>query len=436
MPARIRIRGVCPNLRSGATTVFSARATVILKSLMQSGRRLRIISLVLIVGLAASSACSHVPKRHPLPELDTEHTSILGIPRARYWGDEPAPWLHDWLTWPKSELKGRFPSVYGRPMTFLAISGGGENGAFAAGLLLGWTAAGDRPEFTIVTGISAGALVAPFAFLGPEYDHVLSQVSVELKAKDVFKKRRLISGLRSDAMASTEPLQALIAKYVDEEVMQKIAEQHRRGRSLNIGTANLDSMRPVVWRIGAIANSGHPKALQLIRQVLLASASIPGAFSPVLIHVDADEQQYDELHVDGGATSQVFLYPIGLDFDQILSALEIPGKPKVYVIRNARLDPLYEEVTPKTLPIAGRAISSIVRTQGIGDLYRIYLATYRDGLDFNLAYIPKEFTEVSKEDFDTEYMRSLYTLAFEMAEKGYPWHKLPPELKQAPIRPH
>jgi hypothetical protein len=319
-------------------------------------------------------------------------------------------------------------------MTFLAISGGGENGAFAAGLLLGWTAAGDRPEFTTVTGISAGALVAPFAFLGPEYDHVLSQVSVELRAKDVFKKRRLIQGLRSDGMASTKPLQALIAKHVDQEVVDKIAEQHRRGRSLNIGTADLDSMRPVVWRIGAIANSGHPHALKLIRQIMLASASIPGAFSPVLIEVEADEETYDELHVDGGATSQVFLYPVGLDFDDVLDKLEIPGRPKVYIIRNARLDPMYEQVKPKTLRVAGRAISSIIRTQGIGDLYRIYLATLRDGLDFNLAYIPKDFTEKANGDFDTEYMRKLYKLAFDMANQGYPWQKMPPELKQAPIR--
>ena len=197
---------------------------------------------------------------------------------------------------------------------------------------------------------------------------------------------------------------------------------------------DLDSMRPVVWRIGAIANSGHPQALKLIRQIMLASSSIPGAFPPVLIDVEAGEQSYDELHVDGGATSQVFLYPVGLNFDDVLDKLEIPGRPKVYIIRNARLDPMYEQVKPKTLPVAGRAISSIIRTQGIGDLYRIYLATLRDGLDFNLAYIPKDFTEKASEDFDTEYMRKLYELAFDMANEGYPWQKMPPELKQAPIR--
>ena len=110
-------------------------------------------------------------------------------------------------------------------------------------------------------------------------------------------------------MASTGPLQALIAKHVNEELIEKIAEAHRNGRALNIGTTDLDAMRPVVWRIGAIANSGHPRALQLIRQVLLASASIPAAFPPVLIHVEAGDREYDEMHVDGGASSQVLPLP-------------------------------------------------------------------------------------------------------------------------------
>jgi len=389
-----------------------------------------------ITSLIGAASCAHVPDRNPLPAQDVDDAKVLGITRARFWGDEPAPWQHEWLKWPEEQVQGRYPGVYRKPMTFLAISGGGENGAFAAGLLLGWTASGKRPEFTVVTGVSAGALVAPFAFLGPEYDYVLEHVSVELTANEVFEKRRVIQGLRSDAMASTEPLQRLIAKYVDQELMEKIAEAHRNGRVLNVATADLDAMRPVVWRIGAIANSGHPRALELIRRVLLASASIPAAFPPVLMEVEADGTRYDELHVDGGAVSQVFLYPIGLDFDRIIDRLEIPGRPKVYVIRNARLSPIYEPVEPKTLKIAQRAISSIVRSQGIGDLYQIYLETYRDGLDFNLAYIPKEFEDTSQGDFDTQYMRKLYELAYDMAKNGYPWQKLPPALKKAPIPRH
>ncbi len=392
------------------------------------------IQLALVApAIALVTACAHVPKRSPLPVDHVYDAEVLGIPRARMWGDAPPPWEPDWFERSKAELQERYSGVFGRPHTYLAISGGGENGAFAAGMLLGWTAAGDRPEFTTVTGISAGALVAPFAFLGPEYDEVLKRVSSELKAGDVYKKRGLIRALRTDAMATTEPLQALIAKYVDEEVIEKIAAAHREGRSLNIGTANLDSMRPVIWRIGPIANSGHPDALALIRKILLASASVPAAFSPVLIPVEVDGRTYDELHVDGGAASQVFLYPVGVDYDEVLTKLRVPGRPKVYIIRNSRLDPMYEQVENKLFPIAGRSLASLIRTQGIGDLYRIYLQTCRDGLEFNLAYIPPDFTAKPDEEFDRAYMQALFDLAYERSKAGYPWSKMPPELQQAPI---
>jgi hypothetical protein len=173
--------------------------------------------------------------------------------------------------------------------------------------------------------------------------------------------------------------------------------------------------------------------LELIRKILLASASIPAFFSPVLIPVEASGEMYDELHVDGGAASQVFLYPIGVDFEQVLEKLEVPGKPKVYVIRNSRLDPMYEQLPNRLIPIAGRSLESLIRTQGIGDLFRLYLETCRDGLDFNLAYIPAEFTEPSKKEFDTEYMKALYDLAYERAAGGYEWEKMPPELEEAPL---
>jgi len=407
---------------------------MVIQSPMEVSTRSTVQLSILVPVLALLTACAHVPKRNPLPAEQIELAGVLGIPRARMWGDAPPPWVHDWFSRSKADVKDRYSGIYGRPHTYLAISGGGENGAFAAGMLLGWTAAGNRPEFTTVTGISAGALVAPFAFLGPEYDEVLKSVSSELRVEDVYKKRRLIRALRTDAMATTEPLQALIAKYVDEEVMEKIAAAHREGRSLNVGTANLDSMRPVIWRIGPIANSGHPHALALIRKILLASASVPAAFSPVLIPVEVDGTTYDELHVDGGATSQVFLYPVGIDYEEVLAQLKVPGRPKVYIIRNSRLDPIYEQVENKLFPIAERSLDSLVRTQGIGDLYRIYLQTCRDGLEFNLAYIPADFTAKSAEVFDRAYMQALFDLAYERSKAGYRWEKMPPELQQAPIQ--
>lgn len=383
--------------------------------------------------LILSVSCAHVPERNPLPEEQVASAEVLGIPRSRMWGDEPTPWEHAWFQRSKAELRERYPAAFGKRHDYLALSGGGENGAFAAGLLVGWTEAGTRPVFTIVTGVSAGALVAPFAFLGPEYDDVLEEVSVKLTADKVYNKRRTLRGLRTDAMADTEPLKALIAKYVDQELIEKIAAEYRSGRELDIGTTNLDSMRPMIWRIGPIANSGHPQALRLIRQILLASASIPVAFPPVLVEVEANGTTYDELHVDGGAASQVFLYQLGSDWQAVSKKLEVRGRPKVYVIRNSRLVPVYEKVENKIFPIAGRSLDSIIRTQGIGDLNRIYIETCRDGLDFHLAYIPPDFTKQSDGSFDPEYVRALFEMAKERAKAGYQWERMPPELRTSPI---
>jgi len=158
----------------------------------------------------------------------------------------------------------------------------------------------------------------------------------------------------------------------------------------------------------------------------LALASIPAIFPPVLIEVEADGMRYDEMHVDGGTASQVFLYPADLHWKLVAQHLEVKGTPKVYVIRNSFLKPDWEMVHPKILPIAGVSINSLIRTQGIGDMYRIYLDCQRDGLDFNLAYIPEDFDLKPKEDFDPVYMGKLFNLGYQLARNGYPWDKAPP----------
>jgi predicted acylesterase/phospholipase RssA len=177
----------------------------------------------------------------------------------------------------------------------------------------------------------------------------------------------------------------MLAKYINQQVMEAIAAEYKKGRRLWIGTTNLDAQRSVIWNIGLISSSGQPGALELIHDVILASASIPAAFPPVLIEVEADGKRYDEMNVDGGTASQVFLYPVDLDWSIIVQQLEVKGSPKVYVIRNSFFKPEWETVKPKLKPIASTSNSSLIRTQGIGDMYRIYLDCWRDGVDFNLA---------------------------------------------------
>jgi predicted acylesterase/phospholipase RssA len=381
---------------------------------------------LLIVLLAA---CASVPEHRPAPPEQAGRLDVPGFTDIRYWGDEVPEWIHRWLEEPGEQLEKELPGLYGVPHAYLTISGGGANGAFGAGLLKGWTAAGDRPDFTMVTGISTGALIAPFAFLGAEYDHVLEEAYTQYSTDDLTNPRNPVNTFTSDAAANTEGLARLIASYFGDEVIADIADEARRGRGLLIGTTNMDVARPVIWRIGEIARSGHPEAARLIRSVILASASIPVAFPPVSIDVvAADGTRYTELHADGGVTWQVFAYPASLDFRQLLDKLRVPGTPRLFVIRNARMHPSETAIKRKIVPIASRSVSSLIRTQGIGDLYRLHSLAERDGVDFNIAVIPDDFDVVPKEAFDREYMRALFDRGFEMGRAGYPWVKRPEDL--------
>ncbi len=320
------------------------------------------------------------------------------------------------------------------PVSFLAISGGGDNGAFGAGLLNGWTAAGTRPEFKGVTGVSTGALIAPFAFLGPKYDHVLEEVYTTTSQRDIFKKRSIIKGFFGDAMADTAPLVQLVARYADQALLDAIAVEYGKGRLLLVGTANLDSLEPVIWNMTAIAASKDPGALDLFRKILVASASIPGAFPPVMIDVDVDGVHYQEMHVDGGTMGQVFIYPPSLHVGKVAAEAGEVRVRNLYIIRNARLDPDWASVERRTLPVVARAVGSLTQSQGIGDLYRIYATVQRDGIGYNLAYIPHTFNTPHHEEFDTQYMKELYATGRRMAEAGYDWQKYPPGFEADTLR--
>ena len=233
---------------------------------------------------------------------------------------------------------------------------------------------------------------------------------------EVFELRRLL-----------EPRAAgLAVQNATPEIIDAIGQQHKRGRRLFIGTVNLDAARSVIWNIGAIAVSDYAEKHTLIREIMRASAAIPVAFPPVMIPVEVNGKEYDEMHVDGGTGSQVFVYPSAIDWHLITEKLKVVGHPEVYIIRNAFLEPDYNGVLRNLMPIAGRSIDSLIRTQGIGDLYQIYALCERDGNDFNLAHIPADFTEEPTEGFDPVYMTKLYDRGFSMAVKGYQWEKTPP----------
>ncbi len=387
--------------------------------------------LLTICSLLTSSGCATPPRISAVPPEYQNDVRILGMPGIRFvptgaMSQELKDEVFDSFSRESEHLSlssssGRVPTAH-----FLAISGGGDNGAFAAGLLNGWTAAGTRPEFKLVTGISTGALIAPFAFLGPKYDHSLKEFYTTSSPQDILKQRNLLAVFLDDAMADNKPLWNQVSKQVDEGFLREIAVEYEKGRMLLLATTNLDRGVPVIWNMGKIAASGHKDALDLFRKIMIASAAIPGFFPPEMIDVEANGKPYQEMHVDGGASAQTFLYPASVRLRQLSDEVGVKRKRKAYIIRNARLDTDWAEIERRTLKITGRAIASLLQSQGIGDLYRIYLQTEVDKVDFNLAFIPPTFKAEHKEEFDTEYMRALYKFGYDMAAKGYPWMKKPP----------
>jgi hypothetical protein len=383
----------------------------------------------LLAAPALLSACALPERGAPVPERRAREARVLGLPNERFSIADAAdlPMLTEEFSEAGRRQRRRLglgPRDQLPPAHAIAFSGGGDNGAFGAGLACGWTEHGSRPEFNLVTGISTGALTAPLVFAGPHRDAVLRAAYTEIDAKDVLAPRGLLAALTHDALADSQPLAELIARYFDEELLGEIATGYLGGRQLIIGTTNLDAQRPVGWNLGVIAASGHPDALSLCRRVLLASAAVPGVFPPVMFDVTLDGERYQEMHVDGGAFAQAYLFPPGIGGTRVERVRLGLSPPEVtaYVVRNSRLAPRGGTVNRRTLPIAQRAISTLIAASGVNDIFRIETAARQaTGLNFRLAFIDDDFTMESDEPFAQAYMRALFDYGFTKARAGYPW---------------
>jgi hypothetical protein len=358
---------------------------------------------------AATPAETNAKPARPAFTLEDEaDATVLGIADARAWGDS------------EDEFARLLPKVDG---PWLAMSGGGSDGAYAAGLLTGMTKAGTRPEFAVVTGASIGALIAPYAFLGPRYDEDLHQQFTTITAGDIFEDRAT-----GDSLMDSWPLKRTIEKRVTPQLLADIAAEHRRGRRLLAVTTNLDAGRRVIWNMGAIAARGDDKALALFRAVLLASASIPGIFPPVLIDVESHGKAFQELHNDGTITAPFFIAP-----ESVLAGtgtVHLPTK-QLYVIANAKLEQQFEMTTPDiTTTVLGRSISLALQSGLRIELLLTLAAAQKQGITLNVAQIDPEFQHPARGAFDPEYMKALYDFAVEQAKKGKTFESIaadPPE---------
>ena len=380
-------------------------------------------------------------QRTPYTEAELENAIPMGIPGVRAWGDAPLSVL-------RTQLANLGPLLTGRPVSMLALSGGGEHGAFGAGLLCGWSESGHRPAFDIVTGVSTGALMSPFAFLGRQYDERLKTLYTQMTFHSVFSGNPFL-GLFGQGLYSTAPLQRLVASQIDQKVLDDIATAYRNGRRLFVITTNLDAQRPVLWNMGALAASGHPQALELFRKVLVASASVAGAFDPIYIDAEANGHHFKEMHVDGGTAYPLFAVPVRL----LAATSEVDGhnsaqaggdsgqgsghnggeagsrnSGEIYVIINNNLDPDFAVTKPKTFNIAARAFNTLVKSSFYDTILNSYVFAKDEGYTFNLAYIPNSFEVKSVGLVDRKYMLALFDLGHAEGVRGDPWQHTPPRL--------
>ncbi len=389
-----------------------------------------LLALTLMLSLEVGQAADRL---NALPPMYANEATVNGMEGIRYAVNQTsgvALFLRDL----ERSLRTMNRDQPGTPITYLSISGGGSRGAFGAGLLNGWTRQGSRPEFSMVTGISTGALMAPFAFLGPAYDSVLKRLYTGVTDKDVVRERSYVAIWFSDGLSDTTPLYNLIAEAVTPEFLREVAYEYAvRHRWLLIGTNNLDTGQPIIWNMGKIAAYDTPEALELFRRVMLASASVPGFFSPVMIDVKYQGKRYQEMHVDGGVSRQVFLYPASLFHESGAYRLLEGRKREAYLIRNGVLsDEMFQTVERKTLPIAKQALRQFAQSHEDGDTLMAYITAQKDGFGFNMAYVTDDFIKTKpRSQFDQAYMQALFMHAEELAARGYPWSKTPPGLTEA-----
>jgi predicted acylesterase/phospholipase RssA len=378
----------------------------------RSFRRLLVRSFAPLAAMFIVAGCSSLP-RTPYAASDAAASTVLDLSELRTYADEPAS------SFVKADVSFR-----AGPLSYLAISGGGADGAYGAGVLNGWTAAGTRPKFAVVSGVSTGALIAPFAFLGPAYDATLRDVYTSGIAESLLDTPSIVHALFGSGLFGNARLRELVARYIGQDMLAAIAAEDARGRKLLIVTTNLDTQRTVIWDMGRIAAIGSAQALGLFRDVLAASASIPVVFPPMLIDAEANGRRFQEMHVDGGVTAPVLTLPEAFLLRN--GAIARGLRMNIYVLVNDKVERDFQLVPNNTIGIAARASASVTKTQIRSVLYETYEFARRNNFGFNLTYVDRDVPSPDSFGFETSYMRSLYQYGFDRARRGDFWAKAPP----------
>ena len=365
-------------------------------------------------------------RRDAVPATLAQTATLPGYEAARYWGDELTPAFEATISRLYQQIKQNAAAKVGPNFldeaNFIAISGGGDNGAFTAGLMKGWTERGDRPVFEAVTGVSTGALAAPFVFLGPAHDQDLADIYLNNGSNQLYSGRGLV-GLLGNSLESTAPLKHLIRHYATDAFLEEIAAQARLGRRLLVASTDLDAQRPMIWDLTAVATSGRPDRRDMFVQILLASSAIPGIFPPVEFRVAAsDGKSYSELHVDGGVTAEVIFVPPEAQLAEMEA--KILGKLRkrtLWIVRNGKLGPEYAPARDKMFALASRGVLTMVKYQVLSNLRTLARETHeaqKGKSDFFFQAIPQDFDSIAASHFDRTYARALFQCGIEVGRAG------------------
>ena len=316
----------------------------------------------------------------------------------------------------------------------LSLSGGGSYVAFAAGVLTGWSDHGGRPEFRLVTAMSGGALVAPWAFLGPDYDHVLEEIFTTTDTEDVYRVGWLgfAGGLFGDSAFDFTPGRRLIARYVTPDVVDALAAAHRDGRRLYIATANMDDNLTALWDVGAVAASARADRVDYVRRIFEAAVAVPGLFPPVYFPIETASGSFGQMHTDA-QVDFVLMREFMITADAHAATrlgLVDDLQHRIYAILSTRATPHFAGPPSAWGPLLGRrAVERIGRYAAYGALDRLYLFALAHNAQLRVAALPVDFEPgMPNYAFETEGLNRLYRFGYEQAVGGYPWAEAPPEL--------
>jgi predicted acylesterase/phospholipase RssA len=381
------------------------------------------VLLIILATLLLSACSTKLAPRVPFTAEQQANADVADMPNIRFWVDAPTQELESFRTRYRETRAGKIE--LSGPFTLLALSGGSDNGAYGAGLLAGWTKSGTRPSFTIVSGVSTGALIAPFAFLGSQHDDDIKQFYTGVRRKDIFTYNFVSGVFGGPSLANSKPLKKLIDRHITDDLLALVSAEHAKGRRLYIMTTNLDAQRGLVWDMGAIARSNSKNRLALFRNVILASASIPGVFPPVLIDVHSKNAHFKELHVDGSATSNFFTVPARAVWSEA-DPLANKGAT-IYVVKNGTLLPRFSMVKPKSFTILDRALTTVLESYDRSAIINTWRYTKSNGMNFRLSFIDNDFPQEPHELFSPTYMALLYDYGFQRGQSVTHWQTSPPQ---------